>query len=95
MTLKRIKKFTIYLVIIISALFFLKQIIPILKLDGYSGLAFNVLLLTDDTKYSEYLVESILENYLEIVKINNKRMSCKGKSEIVYRTSFIKPIIPE
>ena len=47
----------------------------------------------DDTKYSEYLVESILENYLEIVKINNKRMSCKGKSEIVYRTSFIKPII--
>ena len=47
----------------------------------------------DDTKYSEFLVESILENYLEIVKINNKRMMCKGKSEIVYRTSFMKSVI--
>jgi len=47
----------------------------------------------EDTKYSEFLVESILENYLGIVKINNKRMSCRGKSEIVYRSSFIKPII--
>ena len=47
----------------------------------------------DDTKYSEFLVESILENYLGIVKVNNKRMSCRGKTEIVYRTSFIKPII--
>ncbi|NBK99821.1 MAG: hypothetical protein EOM50_17785 [Erysipelotrichia bacterium] len=46
-----------------------------------------------DTKYSEYLVESILENYLEIVKINKKRMSCVGKTEIVYHPSFMKPII--
>lgn len=46
-----------------------------------------------DTKYSEFLVESILENYLEIVKITNKRMMCKGKSEIVYRANFMKPII--
>lgn len=47
----------------------------------------------EDTKYSEFLVESVLENYHGIVKINNKRMSCRGKTEIVYRTSFIKPII--
>lgn len=47
----------------------------------------------EDTKYSEFLVESILENYLCIVKINNKKMSCRGKTEIVYRTSFIKQII--
>ena len=46
-----------------------------------------------DTKYSEFLVESILENYLEIVKINNKRMMCKGKSEIVYRVNFMKSVI--
>ena len=29
----------------------------------------------DDTKYSEFLVESILENYLEIVKINNRHLA--------------------
>jgi len=46
-----------------------------------------------DTKYAEFLVESILENYLNIVKMNNKRMMCKGKSEIVYRVSFMKSII--
>ena len=51
--MKKYKNFTIYLFIIVSSLFCLRQIIPILKLDGYSGLVFNILLLTDDTKYSE------------------------------------------
>lgn len=69
-------------------------------LDRLSELVSNKLQFTrdfrlnfDDTKYSEFLVESILENYLGIVKINNKRMFCKGKTEIVYRTSFMKSII--
>lgn len=38
---------------LILFLFCLKQIIPNLKLDGYSGLFLNILLFTDDTKYSE------------------------------------------
>lgn len=51
--MKKIKKIVIYLLTIISILFCIKQIVPSLKLDGYSGLLLNILLLTDDTKYSE------------------------------------------
>lgn len=51
--MKKIKKIVAYLLTLILILFCMKQIIPNLKLNGYSGLLLNVLLLTDDTKYSE------------------------------------------
>lgn len=50
--MRKLKKNLISVVVIIFILFGLKQIIPVLKLDGYSGLLLSILLLTDDTKYS-------------------------------------------
>ena len=40
-------------IVLILFLIGLKQIIPSLKLDGYSGLLISISLFTDDTKYSE------------------------------------------
>ena len=51
--MKKLNKIAIYILTIFTILFCLKQIIPSLKLDGYSGLILNLLLLTDDTKYAE------------------------------------------
>lgn len=50
--MKKIKKIGLRIGVIILFLFILKQIIPALKLDGYTGAVLNILLLTDDTKYS-------------------------------------------
>lgn len=47
----------------------------------------------DDTKNAEFLVASVMEDMLGLVKVNNKKMQAKGKSEITYRASFMKPLI--
>lgn len=49
----KFKKTLAGLGIVILFLFGLKQIVPPLKLDGYSGLLLSILLFTDDTKYSD------------------------------------------
>lgn len=43
----------------------------------------------DDTKNSMFLIVSLLEEYLKIVKINSKKMKCANKNEIIYRPSFV------
>lgn len=50
--MKKIKKFGLGILFTVILLFTLKQLIPILKLDGYSGLLLNIDLV-EDTKYSE------------------------------------------
>lgn len=49
----KLKKTITNFSIVILILFGLKQVIPFLKLDGYAGLFFSILLFTDDTKYSD------------------------------------------
>jgi len=49
----KFKKILVNLGILILILIGLKQVVPSLKLDGYSGLFFNILLFTDDSKYSD------------------------------------------
>ena len=48
----------------------------------------------DDKKNSMFLIINLLEEYLGLVKINNKKMNCSGKKEIIYRPScFIQTVI--
>ena len=47
----------------------------------------------DDTKNAEFLVANVMEDMLALVKVNNKKMQVKGKTEIQYRASFMRPII--
>ena len=42
----------------------------------------------DDKKNSMFLIINLLEEYLGLVKINNKKMNCSGKKEIIYRPSY-------
>lgn len=49
--MRKLRKISIVIIILILALFTAKQIFPILKLDGYSGLALSILN-AEDTKYS-------------------------------------------
>lgn len=51
--MRKFKKILVNLGIVILFLFGLKQVVPTLKLDGYSGLFLSILLFTDDTKYSD------------------------------------------
>lgn len=51
--MRKFKKILVNLGIAILLLIGLKQVLPSLQLDGYSGLFFNILLFTDDTKYSD------------------------------------------
>ncbi len=47
----------------------------------------------DDTKNAEFLVCSVLEEMLGIVKLNNTTMFCQGRKEITYRRSFMKSCV--
>ena len=47
----------------------------------------------DNTKNAEFLVANVMEDMLGLVKVNNKKMQVKGKSEITYRASFMVPLI--
>lgn len=42
----------------------------------------------DDKKNPIFLITNLLEDYLGLVKINNKKMNCSGKKEIIYRPSY-------
>ncbi len=51
--MKKFKVIFISILIAGSTLYTLNHIIPILKLDGYSGLTYRILFNTDDSKYSK------------------------------------------
>ena len=50
--MKKIKNFVLSILLTVIFLFALKQLNPVLKLDGYSGLLLNTLLV-EETKFSE------------------------------------------
>lgn len=48
-----------------------------------------------DRKNQEYLIISLLEEYLKIVKMNSKKIYCQGKKEVNYMRSYFRPIVLE
>ena len=47
----------------------------------------------DDTKNAEFLVVSLLENMLGLLKMNSKTISTSGRREVTYSPSFCVPIV--
>ena len=61
--------------------------------DDQNGLMCDFAINYDDTKNAEFLVVSLLENLLGLVKMNNKTISTVGRREVTYSPSFAVPIV--
>ena len=92
--MEKLKKLIIKIGIIVLTLIAIKQIIPSLKLDGYSGLVWNAILLTDDTVYSEnYTGRKFLEiktgmTKEEVYKILGKPISIFSPKENIISLQY-------
>lgn len=47
----------------------------------------------DDTKNSEFLIVSLMEDYLKLLKMNSRKMNAFRKSEVNYTPSIFKQLI--
>lgn len=89
-----LKKIFFGFIIFLGLCFCLKQLVPVLKLDGYSGLIFRILLNTDDSKYSKnYSHQKFLKikkgmTQKEVLKILGEPMYIENMKQNIIRLQY-------